>query len=52
MLAARLLSFHNLAMFAQLMHDAREAIAAGRWAAFRDGITTATVTTKDREAAG
>jgi queuine tRNA-ribosyltransferase len=41
MLAARLLSYHNLAMFAQLMGDAREAIAAGRWAAFRDGITAA-----------
>jgi queuine tRNA-ribosyltransferase len=37
MLGPRLLSYHNLAFFAQLMDEARAAIAEGRWAAFRDG---------------
>jgi queuine tRNA-ribosyltransferase len=36
MLGPRLLSYHNLAMFARLMAEARAAIAAGTWAAFRD----------------
>jgi queuine tRNA-ribosyltransferase len=36
MLGARLLSYHNLAMFAQLMADARAAIRSRRWAVFRD----------------
>ena len=38
MLGPRLLSLHNLAMFAQLMRDARTAIASGTWTAFRDGV--------------
>jgi queuine tRNA-ribosyltransferase len=36
MLGPRLLSYHNLALLAQLMAEAREAIAAGTWAEFRD----------------
>jgi queuine tRNA-ribosyltransferase len=36
MLGARLLSYHNLAFFSQLMAEAREAIETGRWATFRD----------------
>jgi len=36
MLGPRLLSYHNLAMLAQLMADARSAIADGTWAAFRE----------------
>jgi queuine/archaeosine tRNA-ribosyltransferase len=36
MLGPRLLSYHNLARLAQLMADARDAIAGGTWAAFRD----------------
>jgi len=36
MLGPRLLSLHNLAVLAGLMAEAREAIGAGRWAAFRD----------------
>ena len=39
MLGPRLLSYHNLALLAALMADARTAIANGTWAAFRDGIT-------------
>jgi len=39
MLGPRLLSYHNLAMLASLMADARDAIAAGTWHAFRDGAT-------------
>jgi queuine tRNA-ribosyltransferase len=39
MLGARLLSYHNLAVLSQLMSEARDAIAAGRWAAFRDQQT-------------
>jgi queuine tRNA-ribosyltransferase len=35
-LGQRLLSYHNLAALAALMEDARAAIAAGTWAAFRD----------------
>jgi queuine tRNA-ribosyltransferase len=38
MLGPRLLSLHNLALLAQIMGEARDAIAARRWAAFRDGI--------------
>lgn len=38
MLGPRLLSYHNLALLAQLMADARTAIAAGTWAAFRDSV--------------
>jgi queuine tRNA-ribosyltransferase len=37
-LGPRLLSYHNLAALAALMADARAAIAADRWAAFRDEI--------------
>jgi queuine tRNA-ribosyltransferase len=36
MLGPRLLSYHNLALFSQLMAEARDAIAAGHWAAFRN----------------
>ena len=38
LLGPRLLSYHNLAMLALLMNDARTAIAENRWAAFRDGV--------------
>jgi queuine tRNA-ribosyltransferase len=38
LLGPRLLSYHNLAAFASLMADARNAIAAGTWPAFRDGV--------------
>jgi queuine tRNA-ribosyltransferase len=44
MLGPRLLSYHNLAMFAQLMADARAAIAGRRWPAFRDGIVAGLAT--------
>jgi len=36
MLGPRLLSYHNLAMLAQLMAEARAAIVAGTWRAFLD----------------
>ena len=36
MLGPRLLSYHNLAMLARLMSDARNAIAARQWVSFRD----------------
>ncbi len=36
MLGPRLLSYHNLAMLAQLMSEARAAIAAGAWTTFRE----------------
>jgi queuine tRNA-ribosyltransferase len=36
MLGPRLLSYHNLAMFAQIMAEAREAIAHGTWPTFRE----------------
>lgn len=36
MLAGRLLSYHNLAVLTDLMHDARAAIAERCWDAFRD----------------
>jgi queuine tRNA-ribosyltransferase len=39
-LGPRLLSYHNLAALASVMADARAAIAADRWAAFRDEILT------------
>jgi len=38
LLGPRLLSYHNLAVLAALMADARGAIEADRWAAFRDGV--------------
>jgi queuine tRNA-ribosyltransferase len=38
LLGPRLLSYHNLAALEGVMADARAAIEAGRWAAFRDGI--------------
>jgi queuine tRNA-ribosyltransferase len=41
MLGPRLLSLHNLAMFAQLMSEARAAIERGEWAAFRDRTVAA-----------
>jgi queuine tRNA-ribosyltransferase len=41
MLGPRLLSYHNLAMFAQLMAEARAAIAERRWAAFRNDTLAA-----------
>jgi len=36
MLGPRLLSYHNLAILTSLMHDARTAIEANAWEAFRD----------------
>jgi queuine tRNA-ribosyltransferase len=36
MLGPRLLSYHNVFLVNALMRDARDAIAAGEWAAFRD----------------
>jgi queuine tRNA-ribosyltransferase len=42
LLGPRLLSYHNLAALAALTQDAREAIAGGRWAAFRDTFSAAT----------
>ncbi|HTX60085.1 MAG TPA: tRNA guanosine(34) transglycosylase Tgt [Verrucomicrobiae bacterium] len=36
MLGPRLLSYHNVALLNDLMHEAREAISAGRWAALRE----------------
>jgi queuine tRNA-ribosyltransferase len=36
MLGPRLLSYHNLAVLEAVMGDARDAIAGGRWASFRD----------------
>ena len=38
LLGPQLLSYHNLAVLAALMHDARAAIAADRWDEFRDAI--------------
>jgi queuine tRNA-ribosyltransferase len=38
MLGPRLVSLHNLAVLAQLMHDARIAIESGTWATFRDSV--------------
>jgi queuine tRNA-ribosyltransferase len=38
LLGPRLLSYHNLAALASLMADARAAISAGRWDAFRDEV--------------
>jgi queuine tRNA-ribosyltransferase len=38
LLGPRLLSYHNLAALADLMADAREAIAERRWSAFRDRV--------------
>jgi queuine tRNA-ribosyltransferase len=43
LLAPRLLSYHNLAALATLMEDARSAIVAGRWSAFRDGVLGASL---------
>jgi queuine/archaeosine tRNA-ribosyltransferase len=42
-LGPRLLSYHNLAALAALMADARAAIAAGDWPAFRDAALDAAV---------
>jgi len=38
LLGLHLLSYHNLAVLAALMHDARAAIAADRWDEFRDAV--------------
>jgi queuine tRNA-ribosyltransferase len=38
LLGMHLLSYHNLAMLAALMEDARTAIAADRWNEFRDAV--------------
>jgi tRNA-guanine family transglycosylase len=43
MLGPRLLSYHNLAMLAQLMNEARAAIENGAWDAFRDANGTVPV---------
>jgi len=39
LLGMRLLSYHNVFMLAALMTEARAAIEAGGWAAFRDGFS-------------
>jgi queuine/archaeosine tRNA-ribosyltransferase len=36
MLGPRLLSLHNLSLLAQIMQEARDAIARGTWEAFRN----------------
>jgi queuine tRNA-ribosyltransferase len=41
MLGPRLLSYHNLRVLLRLMEEARDAIAEGRWAAFRDAALAA-----------
>jgi len=38
MLGPRLLSYHNLAVLERLVADARDAIASGRWVAYRDDV--------------
>jgi queuine tRNA-ribosyltransferase len=38
MLGARLLSYHNVYVINSIMRDARAAIEAGSWGAFRDGL--------------
>ena len=38
MLGPRLLSLHNLSLLAQIMAEARAAIAAGSWSAYRDAL--------------
>jgi queuine tRNA-ribosyltransferase len=38
LLGPHLLSYHNVFVLAELMRDARAAIAADRWSAFRDGV--------------
>jgi queuine tRNA-ribosyltransferase len=52
MLGARLLSYHNVATLVALMEEARAAIAAGRWEAFRDragvGEAETPLSTQDR----
>lgn len=40
-LAQRLLSYHNVAALTSLVREAREAIEAGRWPAFRDALAGA-----------
>lgn len=40
MLGPRLLSFHNVYVLDRLLLDARRAIEAGAWAAFRDGFAS------------
>jgi queuine tRNA-ribosyltransferase len=53
MLGPRLLSYHNLYLLIHLLDEAREAIAAGRWAAFRDAALAARgAATEDSAAAG
>ncbi len=44
MLGPRLLSYHNVYVLNALMRDARAAIAAGTWAAFRDRVLAGTAT--------
>ncbi len=48
MLGPRLLSYHNLAVLAQLMSEAREAISAGTWNAFRDTALAGLAPAQDR----
>ena len=43
----RLNTIHNLSYYQRLMAGVREAIAAGRWAAFRDGFRVAQAAKKD-----
>jgi queuine tRNA-ribosyltransferase len=48
MLGPRLLSYHNLAVLEAVMGDAREAIARGTWAPFRDETLRALVSERER----
>jgi len=41
MLGPALLSYHNVYVLVRLMREAREAIAARTWTAFRDRVLTA-----------
>jgi queuine tRNA-ribosyltransferase len=52
MLGPRLLSLHNLSLLAQIMAEARDAIAARTWEAYRDGILGARSVRVAHECAG
>jgi queuine tRNA-ribosyltransferase len=47
MLGPRLLSYHNLAVLEAVMRAARDAIARGGWATFRDGALAALAVERD-----
>lgn len=48
MLGPRLLSYHNLAVLETVMGDARDAVARGTWAPFRDETLRALATERER----